>query len=205
MGKSKKRDRDSSSSSDSDSSTSSSKHHSHKSKKKHKKDAREKTSKGKKDKKEKHAKKHKKSHSEERDKATVASKSHLAQWMAEGMEAEFGGSATAKPATSQQPPIPPTTSDHKHHLPPSRSIQPPTASNTRTPMVPQRPEEFEREQQQVRRIIDPIDGRSRLVKGTGEIIEEIVSRERHHEINKQATKGDGAVYSKVLHSLAKDG
>ncbi|KAJ3295626.1 anaphase-promoting complex subunit Hcn1 [Rhizoclosmatium sp. JEL0117] len=72
-------------------------------------------------------------------------------------------------------------------------------------MVPQRPEEFEREQQQVRRIIDPIDGRSRLVKGTGEIIEEIVSRERHHEINKQATKGDGAVYSQVLHSLAKDG
>lgn len=38
----------------------------------------------------------------------------------------------------------------------------------------------------------------RLIKGDGEILEEIVSRERHKEINKQATKGDGEYFQAHL-------
>ena len=34
----------------------------------------------------------------------------------------------------------------------------------------------------------------RLIKGDGEILEEIVSRERHREINRQATLGDGVYF-----------
>ena len=38
---------------------------------------------------------------------------------------------------------------------------------------------------------DEDTGRTRLVKGDGEILEECVSASRHKEINKQATEGDG--------------
>lgn len=52
-------------------------------------------------------------------------------------------------------------------------------------------EEYEARQSVIRRVVDPETGRTRLVRGEGEIIEEIVSREKHKDINKQATKGDG--------------
>ena len=45
-------------------------------------------------------------------------------------------------------------------------------------------EEYERQQSVVRRVYDPDTGRHRLIKGDGEIIEEIVSRERQKVINK---------------------
>ena len=38
----------------------------------------------------------------------------------------------------------------------------------------------------------------RLIKGTGEIVEECVSKKRHIAINKQATKGDGEYFQKQL-------
>lgn len=38
----------------------------------------------------------------------------------------------------------------------------------------------------------------RLIKGDGEVLEHIVSRERHKEINKQATKGDGEYFQACL-------
>jgi len=38
----------------------------------------------------------------------------------------------------------------------------------------------------------------RLIKGDGEVLEEIVSRERNKEINKQATKGDGDYFQARL-------
>lgn len=40
----------------------------------------------------------------------------------------------------------------------------------------------------------------RLIKGDGEVIEEIVSRDRHKAINKQATSGDGNFFHKTLYS-----
>lgn len=65
-------------------------------------------------------------------------------------------------------------------------------------MVPMTKEEYEKQQAQVRRVYDPDTGRHRLVKGTGEILEEIVSKDRHKAINKTATQGDGAFFQASL-------
>ena len=60
--------------------------------------------------------------------------------------------------------------------------------------APETPAEYEKRQSQIRREVDPVTGRSRLIKGDGEILEEIVSQKRHMEINKQATQGDGKFF-----------
>lgn len=70
----------------------------------------------------------------------------------------------------------------------------PSSSNKTMDMVPMTKEEWEKQQSVVRRVYDPDTGRNRLVKGDGEIIEEIVSYSRHKEINHQATKCDGATF-----------
>lgn len=36
----------------------------------------------------------------------------------------------------------------------------------------------------------------RLIKGDGEIIEEIVTRDRHKQINQEATRSDGRTFQK---------
>lgn len=61
---------------------------------------------------------------------------------------------------------------------------------------PETREEYEKRQSIIRRVVDPESGRTRLIKGDGEILEEIVTRDRHQEINKLATKTDGQVYQK---------
>ncbi|XP_051546104.1 ADP-ribosylation factor-like protein 6-interacting protein 4 isoform X2 [Myxocyprinus asiaticus] len=45
-------------------------------------------------------------------------------------------------------------------------------------------EEYEARQSVIRRVYDSETGRTRLIRGDGEILEEIVSQERHKEINK---------------------
>lgn len=35
---------------------------------------------------------------------------------------------------------------------------------------------------------------SRLIRGDGEVVEEMVSRDRHRDINRQATAGDGQFF-----------
>lgn len=59
-------------------------------------------------------------------------------------------------------------------------------------------EEYDAKQAVIRRVVDPESGRTRLVRGEGEIIEEMVSREKHKDINKQATKGDGKFFASKL-------
>jgi Nuclear RNA-splicing-associated protein len=66
-------------------------------------------------------------------------------------------------------------------------------------MVPMTREQYEAEQSKVREVYDPETGRMRLVRGSGEIIERIVSREAHQQINQQATRGDGATFSRMIH------
>ena len=63
-------------------------------------------------------------------------------------------------------------------------------------MAPMTPADYQRLQSSIREVIDPVDGRVRLVRGTGEIIERIVSRDQHLRINEQATRGDGNWYAK---------
>ncbi|ALC47434.1 CG18428 [Drosophila busckii] len=69
--------------------------------------------------------------------------------------------------------------------------------------APETPEEYQRRQSQIRREVDPVTGRTRLIKGDSEVLEEIVSKERHSDINKKATRGDGEYYESQSLAAAK--
>lgn len=69
--------------------------------------------------------------------------------------------------------------------------------------APETPEEFQRRQNQMRREVDPVTGRIRLIKGDSEVLEEIVSKDHHRQINKQATSGDGAYFESQSLASAK--
>merc|ERR1711936_471124 len=62
--------------------------------------------------------------------------------------------------------------------------------------VPMTKEDWEKQRAVVRREFDSDTGRVRLVKGTGEILEECVSKDKQREINKQATLGDGVAFQR---------
>eukprot|EP00956_Cyclotella_meneghiniana_P017308 scaffold28065_cov68-Cyclotella_meneghiniana.AAC.4 len=51
---------------------------------------------------------------------------------------------------------------------------------------------------QIHEVIDPHTGRTRWQRGTGEIVERIVSREEHLSLNACATRGDGASFGKDI-------
>lgn len=55
----------------------------------------------------------------------------------------------------------------------------------------------------VREEYDPLTGRTRLVKGTGEIIERIVTKDQQRAINRQATLGDGRMFEATILAQAK--
>jgi len=65
-------------------------------------------------------------------------------------------------------------------------------------MAPISKKEWEKRQSVVRRIYDETSGRHRLIKGDGEVIEEIVNRERHKQINNIATRSDGEYFQSQL-------
>lgn len=71
-------------------------------------------------------------------------------------------------------------------------------------MVPMSREQYEAQQSVIREVYDEESGRTRLVRGTGEIIERIVSRSDHERINQQATRGDGSSYSRHIFSASQD-
>ncbi|XP_054725235.1 ADP-ribosylation factor-like protein 6-interacting protein 4 [Anastrepha obliqua] len=64
-------------------------------------------------------------------------------------------------------------------------------TKSHTPITPQ---EYRERQSQMRRVVDPTTGRVRLIRGEGEVMEEIVSREQHAKINSLATKADGQIF-----------
>jgi len=72
-------------------------------------------------------------------------------------------------------------------------------------MVPMTREQYEYQQSQVREVYDEESGRYRLVRGTGEIIERIVSRADHLHINQTATRGDGSSFAKSVFHQANQG
>ncbi|CAB3222338.1 unnamed protein product [Arctia plantaginis] len=61
-------------------------------------------------------------------------------------------------------------------------------------MAPMTKEEWEKRQSIVRKVLDEESGRYRLIKGDGEVLEEIVSRDRHKQINRAATQADGSFF-----------
>lgn len=84
-----------------------------------------------------------------------------------------------------QPPVPPQ---------PEEDFSIPIHLMDNKHKAPETKEEYEKRQSVIRRVVDPESGRTRLIKGDGEILEEIVTRDRHQEINKLATQTDGQVY-----------
>jgi len=66
-------------------------------------------------------------------------------------------------------------------------------------MVPMSREEHDREQSRIREVYDPLSGRVRLVRGSGEIIERIVSSDAHKRINAVATTGDGRAFARGIY------
>jgi hypothetical protein len=80
-------------------------------------------------------------------------------------------------------------------------------------MRPMTKEQYEIQQTMVREVYDPETNRTRLVRGSGEIIERIVPRQEHLSINQVATAGDGrsftsaiaAVLAKSSHRAANTG
>lgn len=62
--------------------------------------------------------------------------------------------------------------------------------------APETKEEYEKRQSIIRRVVDEETGRTRLIRGDGEIIEEMVTKERHIKINKNATKTDAQNFEK---------
>merc|ERR1712233_230344 len=69
--------------------------------------------------------------------------------------------------------------------------------------APMTKEEWEKKQSVVRREFDEDTGRVRLIKGDGEVLEECVSRERQQEINRAATRADGASFQRDLARKAR--
>ncbi|XP_018021877.1 ADP-ribosylation factor-like protein 6-interacting protein 4 isoform X2 [Hyalella azteca] len=65
------------------------------------------------------------------------------------------------------------------------------ASKSRAPLTKA---QWEEQQNKLCRVLDPDTGRMRLIRGTGEVVEECVSRRRAVAINKQATRGDGDAF-----------
>jgi hypothetical protein len=95
------------------------------------------------------------------------------------------------------------------------SVAPPPAAETpqeetgtnpaarRTRMAPMSREHYEAEQSKIREVYDEESGRYRLVRGSGEIIERIVSRSAHQQINQTATRGDGSSFSRSVFQASK--
>ena len=66
------------------------------------------------------------------------------------------------------------------------------------PMIPMTRQQYEQEQSQIRSVYDPVSGRVRQIRGSGEIIETIVTRSQHTRINQIATQTDGQHYSQQV-------
>jgi Nuclear RNA-splicing-associated protein len=67
----------------------------------------------------------------------------------------------------------------------------------RNRMTPMSKAEWEVQHNLVRAVVDPATGRTRMMRGTGEIIESIVSRAQHQAINQMATRGDGDSFARA--------
>lgn len=75
-------------------------------------------------------------------------------------------------------------------------------TSNQSTMTPMTREEWEKQESVVRRVYDQETGRHRLIKGSGEVLEECVSRDRHRAINKVATQNDGEFFQANIKSRA---
>lgn len=76
-------------------------------------------------------------------------------------------------------------------VPPRPQPPPQPQAQATGALAPMTPQQYSSQKSQVRRQYDPQTGQYRLVRGTGEIIEQIVSKNQHQQLNKMATFADG--------------
>lgn len=80
---------------------------------------------------------------------------------------------------------------------PSTAIETPKQSEAQA-KGPMTQAQYLQLQTQIREVVDPATGRVRLVRGTGEIVERIVSKIEHQHLNALATRRDGDGYTKEV-------
>lgn len=73
--------------------------------------------------------------------------------------------------------------------------------DVRTPMTK---EDYEKKRSVIRTVYDADTGRMRRVRATGEIVDSIVTREQHRQINKKSTLMDGLTYQSNLMNQHKE-
>ncbi|CAO3645260.1 unnamed protein product [Mucor hiemalis] len=74
--------------------------------------------------------------------------------------------------------------------------------DVRTPMTK---EDYEKKRSVIRTVYDADTGRMRRVRATGEIVDSIITREQHRQINKMSTLTDGLTYqSNLFHKSNKE-
>jgi len=135
------------------------------------------------------ARKHKKKRKKNKDKLKKK-KSKKSKNDEKGKKVEKTSDKIAKQITD-------TTVSNEADVGPNISL---SSSKIRAPMTKA---EWEKQQSELRWIVDPETGRKRLIRGSGEIMEEIVSKERHRAINKDATAADGHYYQTQSLNMAK--
>lgn len=69
-------------------------------------------------------------------------------------------------------------------------------------LAPMTRAQYDAQQSIVREVYDEQTGRYRLIRGTGEVIERMVSRSQHLAINQQATRGDGGSFARSVMGAA---
>lgn len=120
-------------------------------------------------------------------------------------EPKEGPAASAAKVESNESNLKPIYPPGKVAEAPPVAVDPPQnekPKKKRAMMVPMSKAEYDKQQSQVRQVYDEETGRYRMVRGTGEIIESIVSRADHQRINQQATRGDGASFSRSTLAVA---
>jgi hypothetical protein len=75
---------------------------------------------------------------------------------------------------------------------------PPMTVTSNQPKGPLTQQQYLELQSQIREVVDPHTGRKRWMRGTGEIVERIVSRDEHLSLNKTATRGDGSSFARDI-------
>jgi Nuclear RNA-splicing-associated protein len=100
------------------------------------------------------------------------------------------------PATTEIVSIPYTQVSKQNSNDTSNVDDPDLLHSRKKSMIPMTREEYEAQQSQIRHVFDAESGRVQLVRGTGEIIESIVSKTQHSYINQLATRSDGHSFTR---------
>lgn len=72
----------------------------------------------------------------------------------------------------------------------------PSTNSQSAPKGPMTQAQYQQLHSQIHEVVDPHTGRTRWQRGTGEIVERIVSREQQMNLNACATRGDGASFGR---------